>query len=423
MPLARRATTAIAIGLILLASGLIAFTLSVPLLDKWEGLVSHLTKPSEPPPSTLDDQIATRALNAFQSISSVNGENRLWIQFVEDWFPVPLDSLEDRQYNFAQIADSRPPFSPSWFLPDAKISENYGEFLGSLQHDDRVRNELSASTDKVVADFFRKYGKTLRIGRRLHSQQYLPLAQSKDASLFRDSLVALDSARKLARARLSRVSDLQLAGRAYYDFVDSDTTMQYQGNSVTIKPFKLTPDLEKWIREPAKNLEEVGTGSAELRTSLEEDQGTTTGGSNQADSLKRPPSVIVRANLYARKFQVFAISRKPWFHQELLELYRHNPALGNQLSRFYGRDGLLGLIPVAVVILQEPTYVITMSREDFQQTQDSVSNGKRLFLTIGSSRIVIEGAQVKADPASFSWKIVPATPNKIQLVAVISEVF
>ncbi|NYF54092.1 hypothetical protein [Tunturiibacter gelidoferens] len=370
--------------------------------------------------TSIDDQLAQRAMQAFGALGNVNGENRLWLHFVEDWLPIDLSTKEDRTYNLAQVCDTRPDFTPSWFLPDERVSDNYGDFLGTLHEENRTKQKLDAATDRLVSDFFSKYNKALEGERRLRSKSS-PKQRAHNMMLARDSILALDSARKTLRSKLATARSLGPVDQAYYDFIDSDETVSYQGDQVTIKPFNLSPDLEGWIKKQSKTIELIASGTAEIRVSDENVAAAVS--SNGVPSDTPVVSVVAKTNLYAAQFGVFAISRKPWFHQELLETYRHDLGLSNQLTRFYGRDGLLRLIPVALVVVKEPVYIVTLSATDFAKTQALVDGGKQIFISIAGNRMALNATGMKADPKTSSWKIIPATPDNLQLIAVISEAF
>lgn len=364
-PLARFAVY----GLIVLGAGL-AVWLGWPQVRRaaigWRSILDGLSvQRALSADLSADDEFAKAAFAEFSRLSPEADVGQLHLHLVRPGLRDGWSGADERAWLLNEKADLRPWRSTSYFPSDTRISEAYADFLEQLKfelvEDQRQQREI----ESLRHDFTQAL-KEVSIATSAASAKTQKRGANAQGSVER--LLMLQGRFNEALGKLPRIGQVE---RAYLDFIgfDSRITVKTPSGEVPAARADLYPSFEDWMttKRSVRRVNQVHL--ARVRPVP------------RPTSVTTQPEEELLLDLDANEVAVFRISRRPWFHEELLAQFRAT-ARGSGL---FGAEGSLGAIPVGLIFARGLTVSIKSPSSDLPNWRGLLERQHEITLELPGS--------------------------------------
>lgn len=177
------------------------------------------------------------------------------------------------------------------------------------------------------------------------------------------------------------------------DYLDYDNRYDNDG-----RIYRLVPDLKAWKSARPARLRTVASGNVQI-----------------VDASGNVSGPAYAAVLWGREQTFFGLLRPSWFKRGYIAEARRRSLFSNRYSAFFGADGLLERIPVGVICVKKPVYMIEVK----SRVMPEVAQRQALQFKSSDRELQLpEQARVRLD--GRFWKV--ELPNEgPQLTAIVSE--
>jgi hypothetical protein len=328
--------------------------------------------------------------------------SNLATRLLADEMPLDLDAGSQTSAEVETLANTTPGGDLYWVPSGSNIMDSYGLLLATLVEDEKAERNL----DTNVAAALNRYidaakQKTPRKNKSLMEDLKKQIVDKHEPSkreansVIRSTAIALRDRLRPAAKDDQLLNDLRLY-LALADIDDQPTT-ELQG-------------LNGWLRGANDPMEMIASGELEISVFPVDQQGVK-------------QSTVIRAQIFGRHSRLFRIVRPAWFHAIHIESAKARSKTSNSFARFFGANGALSSIPIAVFAMKEIEYWIELSPADAGHMEDVLNKpGTTVTVQYPGGRIIAPAASVERLKDTTLWRLTPKA-GRARAVALVSQLY
>jgi hypothetical protein len=277
-----------------------------------------------------------------------------------------------------------PVLIPLW--NNVPLDEAYGVFLSDSFESEKAKIGVDDSTSALLSSVMQRYRRTV------HSKELSGRSPSENelSTTFAATLKQFTAAAKL-QSKTANIRLLSLV-KSYAEFLAFE--------SLDDSPPKVWLDPPLPLKTERRFIFNGGVRLSSIIPNTSED-------------------ILGHATIAAQEYQIVPIRRPSWFRFDLLREGKQQSYTDKRLERYFGPSGYLERIPVAVIVEQLSSILVTPDPHDEAFTTFLASHDP-IRISAGSHEYIVDGGLSKAISSAAVVRLGLANP-RIRAIAIISE--